>query len=75
MKPPFEAVARLLRARVSPHHQRAGAVVGQQLEQHRVRDLAVEELNSSNWIRPPLPRTHSPNKMGYRGWSPRLAGR
>jgi coenzyme PQQ precursor peptide PqqA len=53
MKPPFEAVARLLRARVSPHHQRAGAVVGQQLEQHRVRDLAVEELNSSNWIRTP----------------------
>src|SRR4029077_19278390 len=28
--------------RISPHHQRAGAVVGEELKQHRMRHLAVE---------------------------------
>ena len=45
--PPFATgAAQLLgmRAeRILPHHQRAGAVVGEELEQHRVRHLAVED--------------------------------
>ena len=50
---------------ISPHHQRAGAVVGEELEQHRVRHLAVEDDDAFDETARKLVRMFQENFVKY----------